>query len=145
MTGQPRHDLTIDPMTDAGDAPIEAVGALLRAHNESYVGPRDFQRLALFARDATGTIQGGLVGQTSRGWAYVDMLAIAPAFRGTGLGSDLLAQAEAIARTRGCVGIYLNTFSFQAPAFYKMRGYSEFGRLKDFPPGHTNVWLMKRL
>ena len=57
----------------------------------------------------------------------------------------MLAQAEAIARERGCVGIRLDTVSFQAPAFYRRHGYVEFGRIDDYPPGHTRFWFMKRL
>ena len=33
--------------------------------------------------------------------------------------------------------VYLDTFSFQAPGFYKKLGYREFGKLKDFPAGHS--------
>jgi len=55
------------------------------------------------------------------------------------------SRAEAIGRKRGCNSIYLDTFSFQAPKFYKKLGYSEFGRLNGFPPGHTRIWLSKSL
>ena len=55
------------------------------------------------------------------------------------------AAAEEIARARGCIGIRLDTMSFQAPAFYRRLGYSEFGRIEDYPPGHTRLWFMKRL
>jgi N-acetylglutamate synthase-like GNAT family acetyltransferase len=57
----------------------------------------------------------------------------------------LLADAEAVARERGCTSIYLDTFSFQAPDFYKRLGFKEFGRLNDFPPGRTRIWLWKSL
>ena len=57
----------------------------------------------------------------------------------------VFAAAEEIARARGCIGIRLDTMSFQAPAFYRRLGYSEFGRIEDYPPGHTRLWFMKRL
>ena len=37
------------------------------------------------------------------------------------------------------------THSFQAPDFYKKQGYQEFGRLADFPPGHSLIWFSKTL
>jgi N-acetylglutamate synthase-like GNAT family acetyltransferase len=78
-------------------------------------------------------------------WTYVEVLAVAKDCRRTGIGSDLLLRAEAIARERDCSGIYLWTTSFQAPEFYKRHGYSEFGRLDNQPAGHSSHWMMKRL
>lgn len=46
---------------------------------------------------------------------------------------------------RGAKNAYLNTFSFQAPEFYKTMGYKEFGRLDNFPTGHTPTFLTKAL
>ena len=57
----------------------------------------------------------------------------------------MVAAAEAEARKRGIRNVYLDTFSFQAPGFYKKLGYREFGKLKDFPPGHTRHWMTKAL
>ena len=34
--------------------------------------------------------------------------------------------------------------SFQAPDFYSRHGYTEFGRIDDYPPGHARHWFMKR-
>jgi GNAT superfamily N-acetyltransferase len=65
--------------------------------------------------------------------------------RGQGFGRQLLEKAETEARQRGAKRAYLDTFSFQAPAFYKKLGYEEFGRLEDFPAGHTRYFLVKTL
>jgi ribosomal protein S18 acetylase RimI-like enzyme len=55
-----------------------------------------------------------------------------------------MAAVEAEARSLGCRGAYLDTFSFQAPKFYEKLGYREFGRIADFPAGFDRIWLMKR-
>jgi hypothetical protein len=52
-------------------------------------------------------------------------------------------KAEAIVRERGCIGAYVDNFSFQAPDFYRSRGYQEFGRNDGLPAGHAWVWLRK--
>jgi len=56
-----------------------------------------------------------------------------------------LRQAEQIARNRGCVGVYLDTFSFQAPGFYRKQGYKKIGQLAGLPPGSARIWFSKAL
>ena len=56
-----------------------------------------------------------------------------------------MSEAEGAARQQGCRGAYLDTATFQAPKFYERLGYREFGRPVDFPPGHSRIWLVKRL
>jgi GNAT superfamily N-acetyltransferase len=136
--------LSIDDVTRAADDPLATLNTLLNDHNARHVGPTKHVPLWLFARDASGQVQGGLRGQTYWSWCSIDVLAVAEAYRGQGIGSRLLAAAEDVARERGCVGIRLDTLSFQAPAFYARHGYVEFGRIEDYPPGHTRHWLMKR-
>ena len=49
-----------------------------------------------------------------------------------GLGSALIERAEALARAKDCVGMWLDTYTYQAPDFYPRHGFEEFGRIKDF-------------
>ncbi len=90
-------------------------------------------------------IVGGLTGSAWMDWLYIELFWIADKYRGKGYGKSLLAKAEAEARKHGVQNVFLNTFSFQAPGFYKKLGYKEFGRLKDFPIGHTRHWMKKAL
>jgi hypothetical protein len=43
------------------------------------------------------------------------------------------------------VGVWLDTFDFQAPEFYRQHGYVEFGHIDDYPPGHKRYFFQKRL
>jgi len=65
--------------------------------------------------------------------------------RGQGHGSALIRTAENEARSRGVRNVYLDTFSFQAPAFYAKLGYREYARLEEFPAGHCRYWMTKAL
>jgi hypothetical protein len=51
---------------------------------------------------------------------------------------------EAEARARGCIGVWLDTLSFQARPFYEKHGYALFGSIEDQPPGHARHFLFKR-
>ncbi len=54
-------------------------------------------------------------------------------------------MAETLAREKNCVGIWLDTFDFQAPEFYRQLGFSEFGQVNDYPPGHRRFFFQKCL
>jgi GNAT superfamily N-acetyltransferase len=116
----------------------------LRAFNAPHFGKSDYKPLAITVRDGK-EIVGGLTGETSLGWLYIDLLWVSDARRRKGLGKALMAKAEAEARKRGVRNAWLNTFSFQAPPFYKKLGYKEFGRLDDYPSGISRHWMMKAL
>jgi GNAT superfamily N-acetyltransferase len=65
--------------------------------------------------------------------------------RGHGYGERLLQAAEKEARTHGCRGVFLSTFSFQARPFYERFGYEVFGELPDYPTGHAYYFMKKAL
>jgi len=73
------------------------------------------------------------------------ILWVAEAERRRGYGGELLARAEAEARRRGCRGVHLDTHEYQAPDFYRRRGYVVFGVLNDYPRGSRRYFLAKAL
>ncbi len=72
------------------------------------------------------------------------MLALGEA-KGQGVARHVMELAEQEARRLGCIGIWLDTFTFQAPWFYPKLGFVEFARLPNYPAGHERIFLIKRL
>jgi GNAT superfamily N-acetyltransferase len=131
------------------DAPaMEDVLALedrIDQFNVAATGADDGRYLTVILKRDDGTIYAGLHGHTWAGICEIKTLWIDESERGRGLGSRLLAAAEEEARRRGCRIIHLESFTFQAPEFYARHGFEPFARLEDLPPGHANVFLIKRL
>ena len=88
---------------------------------------------------------GGLWGIGYYGWLFIELLVLPEAMRGQGLGTSLMDRAEAAARSHSCIGVWLDTFSFQARGFYEKRGYAVFGSIEDYPAGQSRFWLKKLL
>jgi len=135
----------IDHLPDPGDADLAAILAPLAAHNDAAAGPTERHKVALAVRDDAGAIVGGLWAEAGYRWLFVKYLALPPHARGRGQGRALMLAAEAEARRLGCIGIWLDTFSFQARGFYEKLGYRVFGRIDDYPPGEARFFLSKRI
>lgn len=127
---------------DAADR--EAIAAPLRTYNLSKVPALDIQPLVIALRDAQGHTIGGLWGETALDWLHIDLLGIPESMRGQDVGTAILLRAEEIARQRGCIGAWLDTFAFQARGFYEKLGYSVFGEIPDHPVGGARYFLRKR-
>lgn len=118
----------------------------LRAYNASQAGDAGAEKFALLVRDEqTNEVLGGMYGKLLYRWMFIELLAIPEQTRGQGTGSRLMGMAEDLAREKNCVGIWLDTFDFQAPDFYRKHGFSEFGQLQDYPPGHQRLFFHKRV
>ena len=124
----------------------EAILKPLRAFNRSHTGQMPSETVGILLRDpASQEVVGGLYGEISFGWLFIELLSIPDQMRTQGTGTRLMRAAEDLARERGCEGIWLDTFSFQAPGFYRKQGFTEFGHIADFPPGHKRHFFHKRL
>ncbi len=104
--------------------------------------PRD---LGIYLQDETGEKVGGLIGNTHGNWLFVKYLWVREDQRGQKIGSELLKQAEETAKERGCRYAFLDTFSFQAPAFYEKHGYKNVFTLEDYPVTGKRYYLSKNL
>ena len=113
--------------------------------NVEATGLGDGRGMSIRAADDTGNFVAGLTGWTGGECGYVDVLWVAEPNRRQGIGTQLMAAAEAEAVTRGCTSMVLSTHSFQAPDFYRRRGYEEVGETPDYPRGHAQIHLRKQL
>lgn len=136
----------IEIKVNPGEDERSAILSPLRAHNLSRAGDPKPETIALLVRDEhSNEIIGGLYGDIFYRWLFIELLAIPEQTKGQGIGSRLMNMAEDLAHERGCVGIWLDTFDFQAPAFYEKHGFTQFGQLDDFPPEHQRFFYQKRL
>ena len=86
------------------------------------------------------SMQGSFVG-------YVQLLGVAPQFRGQGVGRALIDFAEQrIFRETPNVFICVSDFNHAAQGFYARLGYQRVGELKDFiVAGHAEILLRKTI
>lgn len=138
----------IEPRIDVDENPDpsfrQVITELLGAYNTSKAGAPVPKSVAVLLRHPiNGNIVGGLWGIVVADWLFVEQLFVPEDCRIKGLGSSLMKNAEAIAARHGCVGVRLDTFTFQAPGFYEKLGYQEFGRLDNHPRGHQRIYYFK--
>ena len=88
----------------------------------------------------TISMQGAFVG-------YIQLLGVAPEFRGRGVGKALIDYAERrIFRETPNVFICVSDFNQEAQGFYARMGYQKVGELADFiVAGHAEILLRKTI
>ena len=101
--------------------------------------------VGFFLRSERGEWLGGCTGHIWGGWLHIRWLWVSEILRQRGYGTGLMDAAEAYGRERGAHNATLETHSYQAPDFYKKRGYTVFGTLPDYPVGHSKLFLRKGL
>lgn len=104
-----------------------------------------YENISFVIKDDKGEIVGGITGEMFWHHLHIDILWVDENFRENGYGSKLVKKLEDFAIEKGCRFIYLDTFSFQAPEFYKKNGYEVFGMLEDHPKGFNQYFLHKKL
>lgn len=79
------------------------------------------------------------------GSCYLGMLTVDPARQAGGLGKELMARSEELARGWGCARMRMTVISVRAEliAYYERRGYRRTGRTEPFPEGDPRFGLPK--
>jgi GNAT superfamily N-acetyltransferase len=136
---------SISMTSSPSDTDRKAISEGLHAYNEGQTGPTGHETVAVLLKSEEGDTVGGLWGRRYYDWLFIELLFVPANLRGQGFGRQLMRQAEAVARERSCLGVWLDTFGFQAPEFYRKLGYEAFGELPNQPRGSRRVFLRKLL
>ncbi len=109
-------------ISKAGEADKEKIIEGLRSYNAAFM--HSFEDFSLVIKDGEEII-GGIVAESMSDLLEIGFLYVNPAFRGKGYAKKLLMSVEEEARKKGIKRVLLNTYSFQAPSFYRKMGYKE--------------------
>jgi ribosomal protein S18 acetylase RimI-like enzyme len=138
----PAYTFTGDSNEEYAAHVVGRLQAFNRAHIPTDSDPAP---LEIYILDDAGSLVGGLVGKTVWGWLEIAAIWVEERLRGRGLGTELMECAETEARRRGCAAARFSTWDFQALGFYERLGYTPYGRLENYPAGHTVYYLRKEL
>ncbi|WP_240231148.1 GNAT family N-acetyltransferase [Devosia lacusdianchii] len=137
------YEAELKPESRAGVA--DGLGAFNGSKTSNFAGLRFGTIGLLLKHPETDAVDGGLTARIGFGWMFVELLFVPDRLRGQGVGRQLMQQAETVAREHGCIGIWLDTFSFQAPGFYEKLGFVTFGEIANMPPGSSRLFFQKHL
>ncbi len=116
----------------------------VQAYNRTYFEKANFENLSVTIEDE-GEIVGGAAGILRGNWLLIQELWVKETYRGQGMGSEILATMEEKAKEKECAYVLLDTFEFQAPGFYKKKGYEEVFTYQEHPITGTHYYLSKKL
>lgn len=139
------RDLPLELVDAPSTEDTSFLGDRIYEFNVGATAIRDGRLLGIFLRDADGVMAAGLHGHTWGGTCEISRLWVREDLRHQGVGSRLMDVAEQEAVRRGCTQMFLSTHSFQAPDFYARLGFEQIGRIDDYPEGHEQIFLRKRL
>jgi GNAT superfamily N-acetyltransferase len=116
----------------------------LMRYNTEKMGKQKYKRIAVSLREGS-EIVGGIVGEVWTTVLFIQLFWLEQRLRRKSFGAKLIKAIEDEARRFGATVAYVDTMSFQAPGFYRKRGYKEFGSIEGYPGGVTRHWLTKTL
>ncbi|QYJ91906.1 GNAT family N-acetyltransferase [Shewanella halotolerans] len=101
--------------------------------------------LGLKLENEAGEMIAGLSARTFGNWLMIDNFWVSESLRGQQIGSQMLQEAERIARERGCIYAILDTLNFQARPFYEARGYRLEWTQEQYPKTGCKYFMTKTL
>ena len=138
-------DQTRDVLSEAERSIAQRLLDEINKFNADATGITEFHEILSVETDDRGEVLGGVYAWIWGGTCWIQALWVREDMRRQGLGSRLLAAAEAEARRHGCQQLALDTHTFQAPRFYERHDFEVVGVLDDYPTGHSKLLLRKPL
>jgi GNAT superfamily N-acetyltransferase len=127
---------------DREEAGVDLDEEIVKGPPEDLVPPNGVLLLARVDAEAAGL---GGVRYLDTEIAEVKSMYVTPAFRGTGLGKQILARLDEIALEHGCRAVRLDTSDYLTPAvgLYRSAGYREVAVYNENPK--ADLWFERAL
>lgn len=129
---------------DVSEHDVNEIHRMLKEYNLVHREKSKNPDRALF-EDENSRKLAGLTGEIFGNWLCIQFLFVSEQLRGQGIGSKLLQAAKSEAKQRDCKYAFVDTFSFQAPIFYKKHGYQEVFTLEEYPYTEKRYYYTKNL
>ena len=140
--GRPYH-LVVEHEPDPRD--LAVLEDKLAAAAVAAVGAGEEEEFGIFVRDGADRIVAGASASVWGECCQIHTLWVDSPKRGHGLATELIAQAEATARRRGCRLVMGLTYDVLTKGFYDRLGYQTVGTIENCPAGTTTRWYCKEL
>ena len=137
--------MNISLSNNCNESDITFIRKKLIEYNTHNIGIEPMiEHVRYLLRNNSNEIVGGITGIIYMDCLTIDLLWVIDELRGLGYGKKLLNEVEDIAKSRKCSMILLDTFSFQAPDFYKRNGFNVFSTLENCPVKEVKRYYLKK-
>ncbi|MBU5314034.1 GNAT family N-acetyltransferase [Tissierella carlieri] len=133
----------MEQIKSCSEEKVNYIHRRLQEYNSRYI--TDCEDLSYCIENENGECIAGIVASRDMDCITVDYLFVDDAYRKNGYGSELLIHLEEQAIRLHVKRIILNTFGFQAPAFYEKQGYQLFGKIEPCFSDYGQYFFKKEL
>lgn len=95
--------------------------------------------------DQNEIIAGGIGTTGDHEAGYIESLWVKEGYRHRGFGTIILDRLEGDLRLSGCRHTHVKIFDFQAPTFFKEKGYYEIGKVEHDKSDLTEYYFAKKI
>jgi ribosomal protein S18 acetylase RimI-like enzyme len=97
---------------------------------------------SLFAKDGAQIIGGALIWEHSDA-LYIDVLWCNEQYRKLGIGAKIITMIDDVAKNKRLPKIFVDTYEFQAQAFYEKHGFYCIGTIPKYLKDYDRIFMRK--
>ncbi|MGM9451960.1 GNAT family N-acetyltransferase [Legionella bozemanae] len=97
---------------------------------------------SIFVKDSNQIIGGALIWEHSDA-LYIDVLWCDESYRKKGVGTKIISMIDDVAINKKISKIFVDTYAFQAQAFYQKHGFYCIGTIPEYLLGHNRMFMRK--